>query len=152
MPARPVLAGAAPQRKVRLYIIPLISCSQRRSCKAVFVDTDAVPARDSRVGDLTQNVPEAVLVQQLVAALSAGGVRGDQIGVLSLYRQQIKLLSHLLRAHPAVEILTADRSQGRDKDCIIVSMVRSNDDGQVRPPSAVSVASVLTKACRLVTC
>jgi DNA replication ATP-dependent helicase Dna2 len=52
--------------------------------------------------------------------------------VVTLYRQQIKLLSHLLSSQPDVEILTADRSQGRDKDCIIMSMVRSNEEGTVR--------------------
>lgn len=101
-------------------------------CKAVFVDTDEVPAKDSKVGDLVQNEIEAQLVYQLSEALIGSGVREDQIGILSLYRQQIKLLSHLLHARKGIEILTADRSQGRDKDCIIVSLVRSNDDGQVR--------------------
>lgn len=101
------------------------------SCKAVFVDTDAVPAPDSRVGDLTQNVTEAVLVHQIAEALTGCGVENNQIGVISLYRQQIKVLAHLLREHKGIEILTADRSQGRDKDCIIISMVRSNDEGQI---------------------
>ena len=35
------------------------------SVKAVFVDTDRVPARDSRVGDLVQNEPEARMVYQV---------------------------------------------------------------------------------------
>ncbi|KZT71118.1 Dna2-domain-containing protein [Daedalea quercina L-15889] len=100
-------------------------------CKAVFVDTDAVPAYDSPVGDLVENRVEARLVYQVAECLIRSGIRQDQIGVLSLYRQQIKLLSHLLQARKEVEILTADRSQGRDKECIIISMVRSNDDGQV---------------------
>ena len=63
--------------------------------------------------------------------LIRSGIQQDQIGILSLYRQQIKLLSHLLQARNEVEILTADRSQGRDKECILISMVRSNDEGQV---------------------
>ncbi|KAG8741435.1 Tripartite DNA replication factor [Ceratobasidium sp. 414] len=37
----------------------------------------------------------------------------------------------MLQGHQGVEILTADRSQGRDKDCIIISMVRSNEDGSI---------------------
>ncbi|KIY45477.1 Dna2-domain-containing protein [Fistulina hepatica ATCC 64428] len=100
-------------------------------CKAIFVDTDALPARDLRVGDLVQNETEARLVCQLVEALLACGVREDQIGLITLYRQQIKLLAHRLHNHKDIEILTADRSQGRDKDCIIISMVRSNEDGQI---------------------
>ncbi|EPQ56684.1 hypothetical protein GLOTRDRAFT_75510 [Gloeophyllum trabeum ATCC 11539] len=101
------------------------------SCKAVFVDTDGVPACDSRVGDLVQNEVEARLVQQMAEALLVAGVSEEQIGIISLYRQQIKLLSHLLLARKGIEILTADRSQGRDKECIIISMVRSNDSGQI---------------------
>lgn len=72
------------------------------------------------------------MVYQLTEALLGSGVREDQIGILSLYRQQIKLLSHLLHGRKGIEILTADRSQGRDKDCVIISLVRSNDEGQVR--------------------
>ncbi|RDB29779.1 DNA replication ATP-dependent helicase/nuclease dna2 [Hypsizygus marmoreus] len=101
------------------------------SCKAVFVDTDDIPARDSRVGDLVQNEIEADLVRQITETMLRSGVREEQIGVLSLYRQQVKLLTHLLHARKGIEILTADRSQGRDKDCIIISMVRSNDSGSI---------------------
>ena len=75
---------------------------------------------------------EAELVQQLTEALIRGGVQEEQIGIISLYRQQIKRLSHLLEEYKNVEILTADRSQGRDKDCIIISLVRSNDAQNVR--------------------
>lgn len=35
------------------------------SAKCVFIDTDGVPALDSRVGDLVQNEIEAKLVQQV---------------------------------------------------------------------------------------
>ncbi|PVG03899.1 Dna2-domain-containing protein [Serendipita vermifera] len=101
-----------------------LSDEQRR---VVFVDTDAIESKESKVGDLVQNETEAALVQQLVESLVKGGVEESEIGVISLYRQQIKLLSHHLAKRPGVEILTADRSQGRDKDCIIISMVRSND-------------------------
>ncbi|KAG6911010.1 hypothetical protein DXG01_005425 [Tephrocybe rancida] len=98
---------------------------------AVFVDTDNLPARDSRVGDLVENKVEAELVRQICESLTGSGIREDQIGVITLYRQQVKLLTHQLLHHKDIEILTADRSQGRDKDCIIISMVRSNDAGTV---------------------
>lgn len=86
---------------------------------------------DSRIGDLVQNEVEASLIQQLTVALLDGGVREDQIGIISLYRQQIKLISHLLMDHKGIELLTADKSQGRDKDCVIISLVRANEDNQV---------------------
>ena len=108
-------------------------------CKAIFIDTDNVPAFDSRVGDLVQNIIEARLVGQVTEAMLRSGVKQKQIGVITLYRQQIKLLSYLLEDWKDIEILTADRSQGRDKDCIIISMVRSNDLGQVRLPCNLSL-------------
>lgn len=116
---------------------------------AVFVDTDTLGpgvAHDSRVGDLVQNEVEADLVVQLVQALvGKWGVRRKDVGVISLYRQQVKLIKSLLGVEDRrtgeegaedegeqVEVLTADKSQGRDKECVIVSMVRSNDEGRVR--------------------
>ncbi|KAF8603653.1 P-loop containing nucleoside triphosphate hydrolase protein [Ceratobasidium sp. AG-I] len=96
-----------------------------------FVDTDSLPARNTVVGPLIQNDIEAQLVVQTVEALLRGGVEPAQIGVISVYRQQTRLLSHLLQHSPGVEVLTADRSQGRDKDCILISMVRSNEDGNI---------------------
>lgn len=85
------------------------------------------------MGDLVQNEVEARLVYQVTETLLRSGVSAEQIGILSLYRQQIKLIGQLLheREREGVEILTADRSQGRDKDCIIISLVRSNKDGTV---------------------
>lgn len=122
----------------RWHLLTLLS-----SCKAVFVDTDNAPARDSRVGELVQNEVEANLVFQTTQTLLRSGVRANQIGIISLYRQQVKLIANLLQGHKDIEILTADRSQGRDKDCIIISMVRSNDGGQVSVISVVSPAAHL---------
>lgn len=95
------------------------------------MDTDLVPAHDSRVGDLVQNETEAKLVYQITETLIKSGVPTSQIGIISLYRQQIKLLNQHLRAHDGLEFFTADKSQGRDKECIIISLVRSNDMNQV---------------------
>jgi DNA replication ATP-dependent helicase Dna2 len=121
---------------IRRFFALLICLSDIRRCKAVFVDTDNLPALESRAGDLVQNTTEAILVQQLTEALLQSGVSTHQIGIISLYRQQIKVLNRLLENRPGIEILTADRSQGRDKDCIIISMVRSNEDGIVSSHAA----------------
>jgi DNA replication ATP-dependent helicase Dna2 len=66
--------------------------------------------------------------------LLQGGVAPNQLAAITLYRQQIKTLQQTLEATgiDGVEIITADKSQGRDKDCVVVSMVRSNDRGSVR--------------------
>lgn len=68
---------------------------------------------------------------QLVEAFLSCGVDANSIGVISVYRSQLKLIQHLLRGRPAVEMHTADKFQGRDKDVIIISLVRSNDQNNV---------------------
>ncbi|EGF98352.1 uncharacterized protein MELLADRAFT_113623 [Melampsora larici-populina 98AG31] len=99
--------------------------------KVVFVDTDKIDAQESITGSLVQNKVEAQLVVQIVNALLRGGVPASEIGVITPYRQQIKLLNYLLEHAPSVEIITADKSQGRDKSCIIMTMVRNNEHGSV---------------------
>nr|ODN98785.1 DNA replication ATP-dependent helicase Dna2 [Cryptococcus depauperatus CBS 7855] len=103
----------------------------KESAKCVFVDTDGVPALDSKVGDLVQNDVEAKLVYHLSTSLIASGIRQEDLAVITPYRQQVKLLATCFKAIPRVEILTADQSQGRDKDCIIVSLVRSNHHNSI---------------------
>ena len=68
---------------------------------------------------------------QTVEALECCGVPQTEIGVIALYRQQIKHLITMLDTKDGIEVLTADKSQGRDKECIIMSLVRSNDTGHV---------------------
>lgn len=95
------------------------------------MDTDAVPAVETRVGELVQNPTEASLVFTLARALVASGIPENDIAVITPYRQQIKLLTSLLGSMPSIELLTADKAQGRDKDVVLVSLVRSNDTGNV---------------------
>lgn len=128
--------------------------------QAVFVDTDAVPGHESRRGRMVQNDVEAGILQQLARTLVLAGVAPSDIAIITPYRQQLKLLQRLLlvpktsqeihansrRRRTAaeikrdvsgrstsgedIEILTADRSQGRDKPVVLLSLVRSNDLGQ----------------------
>lgn len=100
------------------------------SCHALFVDTDLVPASETFHGNLPQNEIEAALVCQTVETLVRCGVSQADIGVVSVYRQQLKVIRHTLEGCKDVELLTADKSQGRDLECIIISMVRSNDGKQ----------------------
>jgi DNA replication ATP-dependent helicase Dna2 len=68
---------------------------------------------------------------QLVAGLVNAQVAEKDIAVITPYRQQVKLVAHELSGLSGIEVLTADRSQGRDKECIIISLVRSNSTKNV---------------------
>jgi DNA replication ATP-dependent helicase Dna2 len=97
----------------------------------VFLDTAIVPAVETRVGAQLNNRTEATIVSQIVDSLIACGLSGEEVGVISPYRSQLRVLSGLLIHHPTVEVNTVDRYQGRDKACIVISLVRSNAEGSV---------------------
>jgi len=94
-----------------------------------FVNTDPLlPAsREEAKGNRIVNNTEATICVQLVESLLSVGVPASDIGVMTHYRSQLKVLRDGLRAHTGVEMDTADRFQGRDKEIIIISLVRSND-------------------------
>lgn len=103
------------------------------SSPVLFLNTDALrPASQEKAhGSRITNPLEASLIAQLVDALLVCGAPVPSIGVIALYRSQLALVKSHLAASSygagGVEAHTADRFQGRDKDIIILSCVRSND-------------------------
>ena len=97
--------------------------------KVAFINTDPLLpiSREQDKGNRIVNPTEATIVAQLVESLLSVGVPASDIGVMTHYRSQLALLKDSLRAHPDVEMHTADRFQGRDKEVIILSLVRSNE-------------------------
>ncbi len=81
------------------------------------------------------NRKEASSVEKLVTAMLKGGIRADQIGVITPYQaQRTYLVEHMVHngsqrveLYEQIEVASVDAFQGREKDVIIVSCVRSND-------------------------
>lgn len=99
-----------------------------------FINTDAVPAsQEEAKGNRTVNPTEVRVVTQLVDGLLTAGVPASEVGVMTHYRSQLALLKHQLRGPrtAAVELHTADRFQGRDKEVVVLSLVRSNDSQSI---------------------
>jgi DNA replication ATP-dependent helicase Dna2 len=94
-----------------------------------FVNTDHLPSpREEAKGNRIVNPTEARIVVQLVDSLLAVGVPANEIGVMTHYRSQLSLLKHGLRGFEHnIELHTADRFQGRDKEVVVLSLVRSNE-------------------------
>lgn len=103
----------------------------QESCSVAFLNTDDTSAAESNIGQRVQNETEAEIVRMLVEAFRECGVDDKDVGVISVYRQQLRLLQSVIQDHGKIEILTADRAQGRDKQCIIISLVRSNSRSAV---------------------
>ena len=55
------------------------------------------------------------------------GVSEDDIGIISPYADQVKLIQE----STPVEVKTVDGFQGREKEIIIISTVRSNEHGNI---------------------
>lgn len=103
------------------------------SIKACLVNTDPLLplSRESEEGSRITNPVEATITAQLIEALVTTGVPATDIGVITLYRSQLALIKQNLRHRPEVEMHTADRFQGRDKDVIVLSLVRNNEQKNV---------------------
>ena len=98
--------------------------------KACFVNTDTLLSRSREVleaGSRITNPCEVVITTQLVESLLTTGIASTDIGVITLYRSQLALLKQSLRHRSGVEMHTADKFQGRDKEVVILSLVRSNE-------------------------
>ena len=73
-----------------------------------------------------------MVVAEYVQRLLDAGLGQDQIGILTPYSAQVGLLRQLLKTeYPDVEIGTVDGFQGREKEAILLSLVRSNTQRQV---------------------
>jgi superfamily I DNA and/or RNA helicase len=85
-------------------------------------------------GESRRNPQEAELVLRQVRALLGASVRPQELAVITPYAAQARLLRERLAAlgvAEAVEVDTVDGFQGREKEAVVVSLVRSNPQGEV---------------------
>ncbi|KAF2964393.1 hypothetical protein GQX73_g9188 [Xylaria multiplex] len=85
----------------------------------------------SLYGESKSNEMEAALVRQHVRKLVHAGVKPEDIAVVTPYNAQLGLLAPLKDAFPGIELGSVDGFQGREKEAVIVSLVRSNAEGEV---------------------
>lgn len=113
-------------------------------CPLLFVDTAGCGFDEQLDGTSSINPEEAALLAKhlsgLVEALLAHYPAGvfPSVGVISPYKQQIGLLREQLEHSPALQavlqriaINTIDSFQGQERDIVYISLVRSNERGEV---------------------
>jgi hypothetical protein len=88
-------------------------------------DEETEPGSESR-----RNPQEADLTCRKVRALLASGVAPEAVAVIAPYAAQVRLLRQRLSV-PGLEIDSVDGFQGREKEAVVVSLVRSNPEGEV---------------------
>ena len=95
-----------------------------------FIDTSNMnDNREAHLNDSKSfvNRTEARICLKLANDYLDKGVKKEDIGIISPYADQVKLISE----HIDVEVKSVDGFQGREKEIIIISTVRSNDNGEL---------------------
>ncbi len=82
-------------------------------------------------GESKFNRGEAEAAARHTEALVAAGLAPALIGVIAPYSAQVRFLRERLSGLGEVEIDTVDGFQGREKEAIVISLVRSNSRGEV---------------------
>ena len=99
----------------------------------LFVDTcgsEGYKERTRAGSTSKENAGEAELVVAIAERLLSLGVKPEDIAVISPYVDQVARIKKELRVE-GLEIKTVDGFQGREKEVVIVSFVRSNKSGEV---------------------
>lgn len=112
--------------------LPGVAATDLTTTPIHFIDT-AGASYDEEVepdGQSRYNPQEAALVCRKVMALIEAGVPPTDIAVIAPYAAQVRLLREQL-PQPALEINSVDGFQGREKEAVIISLVRSNSEGNI---------------------
>jgi DNA polymerase alpha-associated DNA helicase A len=95
-------------------------------------DPATTKGKSSLLAESKVNEHEAALVSLHVKNLIAAGVEASDIALVTPYNGQLALLSQMLKErYPGIELGSVDGFQGREKEAVIVSLVRSNSEGEV---------------------
>ncbi|KAB5527857.1 hypothetical protein DKX38_021704 [Salix brachista] len=125
--------GSSEIANARLEFSGLQSCSSwlkevlNPGRPVVFINTDMLPAYEAKDSKTVNNPIEAYIVAEVTKELLNNGIVGDDIGIITPYNSQANLIRTAVNI-TSVEIHTIDKYQGRDKECILVSFVRSSEN------------------------
>ncbi|KKF92869.1 DNA polymerase alpha-associated DNA helicase A [Ceratocystis platani] len=137
---------AADTVKERLLCqLPDVEDTEDTNCPVIFFDTqggdfperteDSSESSKAKIHSVTSesksNEWEAALVKSHVKALVAAGVKPECIAIVTPYNAQVGLLAPLKEQYPGIEVGSVDGFQGREKEAVIVTLVRSNSNGEV---------------------
>ncbi len=77
------------------------------------------------------NKKEVEKVKDLVEMFLSKGFKPNQIGIISPYDDQVEMLKKYLKDYSELEIKTVDGFQGKEKEVIIISLVRANEKNKL---------------------
>jgi superfamily I DNA and/or RNA helicase len=108
--------------------LPGVQSSELVDNPVVYIDTAGTGYQEewNELLDSRENDGEAQLALKIYEQLRYSGIQPEQIAVLAPYVAQVKKL-RLIFKERGVEIGSVDSFQGREKEVVILSLVRSND-------------------------
>jgi len=119
----------------RLEELPGVSPDPLRPEPWHFLDTSGKGWTEERGADdpSTANPAQAERTAAEAHRLLARGLPPANLAIITPYDAQARVLRELLReeTHRGLEIGTVDGFQGREKEAVIVDLVRSNEDGAI---------------------
>jgi superfamily I DNA and/or RNA helicase len=112
--------------------LPGVTANDLTNSPLHFVDTAGASFEEESEadGDSKFNLQEAALVARHVERLLTAGVSSADLAVIAPYAAQVRLLRERLTTL-GLEIDSVDGFQGREKEAVVVSLVRSNPHTEI---------------------
>ena len=116
----------------RLCDLPNVSHVPLTETPVEFIDTAGAGYDEQQEpdGESRLNPQEGELVMGKVNALMEAGLAARHVAVVTFYAAQARWLRERLKA-PGLEIDSVDGFQGREKEAVVISLVRSNSAGEI---------------------
>ncbi|XP_052147153.1 uncharacterized protein LOC127766128 isoform X2 [Oryza glaberrima] len=117
-----------------LYDIEEVKRSSSTEPTIILIDTTGCDMEEVKDEESTMNEGEAAVSIAHAKLLVESGVRASDIGIITPYAAQVTCLKMMRNKDTKLkdlEISTVDGFQGREKEAIIISMVRSNSKKEV---------------------
>ncbi|NXL94262.1 SMBP2 protein, partial [Alectura lathami] len=114
--------------------LPGVTSTEETAIPLLLIDTAGCGLFELEVEDEQSkgNPGEVQLAGLHIQALVEAGVKAKDIAVVAPYNLQVDMLrEHLCHRYPELEIKSVDGFQGREKEAVILSFVRSNRKGEV---------------------
>jgi superfamily I DNA and/or RNA helicase len=126
------LEAAPAVRGHRLCDLPGVRAEPLTEEPLHFLDTAGAGHDEQREpgGESLLNPDEARIVCRRVRALLAAGVAPGDVAVIAPYSAQVRLLREQLNVD-GLEVDSVDGFQGREKEAVVISLVRSNAAGEI---------------------